>query len=452
MRIVFFDIDSLRPDHLGCYGYGRPTSPAIDEIAAQGMRFDRYYCADSPCMPSRHGWITGRFGINNGVVTHGGPASKLRILEQRYGGPDERNQLVQRRLRQHGYDTVCFSNFPTRHCATWFGLGWSEFHSPNLKTGSETADEVNEAVLRWIAANGGRDDFLLYINYWDPHRVYEAPRDVYDRMAAHPPVVDWPDEEAIRGHQGIDGWFTASHLFPGDRPSPTPNMPDAIRNTDDLNHMVTGYDAEIRCTDHHVQQVLDALGDLGDLDDTAVIISADHGEAMGEHGIYGDHVCADECIHRIPLVIKWPGVTPPGSNCGDLLYNVDLSATLIDLVGGEVPEYYDGRSFADGLATGRCRLHDYLVWGHGLYTLQRAVRTPDHLMIRTYDDFGYQFDPVALHDMGSDPYQTRNLAGDEPEILRRMDHYLSEWLHEQRVKPYAIPDPLEVVWQERQTP
>jgi hypothetical protein len=148
LRIVYFDIDSLRPDHLGCYGYGRPTSPAIDEIAAQGMRFDRYYCADSPCMPSRHGWISGRFGINNGVVTHGGPASKLQILEQRYGGPDERNQLVQRKLRQHGYDTVCFSNFPTRHCATWFGLGWSEFHSPNLKTGSETADEVNEAVLR----------------------------------------------------------------------------------------------------------------------------------------------------------------------------------------------------------------------------------------------------------------------------------------------------------------
>ena len=173
---------------------------------------------------------------------------------------------------------------------------------------------------------------------------------------------------------------------------------------------------------------------------------------MGEHGIYGDHVCADECIHRIPLVIKWPGVTPPGSTCSDLLYNVDLSATLIDLAGGEVPQYYDGRSFAEGLATGQCRLHDYLVWGHGLYTLQRAVRTPDHLMIRTYDDFGYRFDPVVLYDMGSDPNQTRNLAGDEPEILHRMDHYLSEWLHEQRVKPYAIPDPLEVVWQERQTP
>ena len=100
-------------------------------------------------------------------------------------------------------------------------------------------------------------------------------------MAAHPPAVDWPDNAAIHGHQDIDGWFTASHLFPGDRPSPTPNMPDAIRNTDDLNHMVTGYDAEIRYTDHHVQQVLDALGDLGGLDDTAVIISADHGEAMG---------------------------------------------------------------------------------------------------------------------------------------------------------------------------
>ena len=72
-------------------------------------------------------------------------------------------------------------------------------------------------------------------------------------------------------------------------------------------------------------------------------------------------------------------------------------------------------------------------------------------MIRTYDDFGYRFDPVALYDMRNDPYQTRNLAGEQPEILHRMDHYLSEWLHEQRVKPCAIPDPMEVVWQERQS-
>ena len=450
MRILYFDIDSLRPDHLGCYGYGRPTSPTIDQIASQGMRFDHYYCADSPCMPSRHGWITGRYGINNGVVTHGGPASQLSIREQLYGGPDERNQLVQRRLRQNGLDTVCFSNFAPRHCATWFSMGWTEYHSPSLKTGSESAEEVNEPVLRWIKNNGDRDDYFLYINYWDPHRVYDVDRQWYDRVNEHPVPVDWPDEAAIQEQQDIEGWFTAAHLFPRGAKSPTPNMPDAIRNRSDFEHLVTGYDAEIAYTDYQVQRVLDALDAHGVLEDTVVIISADHGEAMGEHGVYGDHVCADECINRVPLIIKWPGVTTPGSVCEDYLYNVDFVATLIELTGGEIPAYYDGRSFANGMGKGNCHLHDYLVWGHGLYTLQRSVRTPRHLMVRTYDDYGYSFDPVELYDMEKDPYETNNLRDEAPHIVRQLDHYLAEWLHEQSVKPYAIPDPLQVEWRERQ--
>ncbi|SVD85720.1 uncharacterized protein METZ01_LOCUS438574, partial [marine metagenome] len=83
-------------------------------------------------------------------------------------------------------------------------------------------------------------------------------------------------------------------------------------------------------------------------------------------------------------------------------------------------------------------------------TLQRSVRTPRHLMVRTYDDYGYTFDPVELYDMEKDPYETNNLRDEAPQVARQLDHYLAEWLHEQSVKPYAIPDPLQVEWQERQ--
>lgn len=75
MRIVYFDIDTLRPDHLGCYGYHRNTSPNIDSIAAQGIRFENYYTSDAPCLPSRSALFTGRFGIHTGVVGHGGTAA-----------------------------------------------------------------------------------------------------------------------------------------------------------------------------------------------------------------------------------------------------------------------------------------------------------------------------------------------------------------------------------------
>ena len=74
-----FDIDTLRSDHLGCYGYGRNTSPAIDSVAAEGVRFEDYYCPNAPCLPSRASLITGRYGIRNGVVGHGGTAADLRL-------------------------------------------------------------------------------------------------------------------------------------------------------------------------------------------------------------------------------------------------------------------------------------------------------------------------------------------------------------------------------------
>lgn len=77
MRILYVDIDTLRPDHLGCYSYQRPTSPNIDALAAEGVRFTDYYCSDAPCLSSRVAMMTGRFGIHNGCVGHGGINAEL---------------------------------------------------------------------------------------------------------------------------------------------------------------------------------------------------------------------------------------------------------------------------------------------------------------------------------------------------------------------------------------
>lgn len=147
MRIIYFDIDCLRPDHLGCYGYGRPTSPAIDQIAAKGIRFSHYYCASSPCLPSRTALFSGRFGIRNGVISNHGAGAQFHIKNHVYGGPQPENEMFMRQLRRHGYDTISFSNFADRHSAMWFMCGWTEFHTPNLKGGGETADEVNVQLL-----------------------------------------------------------------------------------------------------------------------------------------------------------------------------------------------------------------------------------------------------------------------------------------------------------------
>ena len=386
--------------------------------------------------------------MHHGVVSNVGVGSAFRLRHTPYGGPHADEQLLMRQLRAHGQDPICFSNFADRHSAYWFMCGWSEYHTPNLKGGAETAVEVNDRVLPWLRQNAGRDDYLLHINYWDIHRTYRMDASWADRFTDHPVPLEWPDEETIQRHQEITGPFTATGQFrPGGTPPPL--MPQAIRSRGDFEHMVTGYDAAIAYTDHHLGLVLEELDRQGVLEDAAIVITGDHGDAFGEHGIYSDHVCADECIHRIPLIVRWPGTTPAGCESDALLYNVDWSATLCELLGAPVPAAWDGCSFREQVEGAEGGGRDCLVWNHGLYTVQRAVRTPQHLLVRTYDDHGYSFGPVELYDMEDDPYQTRDLVDAEPEIAGNLLQHMQEWVEEQRAKVGWRSDPLLDILTER---
>lgn len=448
MRIIYFDIDCLRPDHLGCYGYTRPTSPAIDSVAKQGVRFSHYYCASSPCLPSRTTWSSGRFGIRNGVISNHSAGAKFNIRTRIYVGPQPENEMLMRQLRRHGYDTISFSNFADRHNALWFMYGWSEYHTPNLKGGGETAEEVNAPLLRWLKHNATRENYLLHINYWDVHRCYKMDVSWADRFKGIPVEQSWPDEEAIQKHQSIPGPFTAQGQF-RDGKSPFPLMPGSIKSRRDFEQMINGYDASIAYTDHHVKIIMDELDRQDVLDEAAIIISADHGDAFGEHGIYSDHVCADECIHNIPLIIKWPGVSMADRESDGFLYNVDFSSTLCDLLNIPAPSDWDGVSFKDNISGKPGVDRDYLVWDCGLYTVQRAVRTKNHLMVRTYDNYGYPFEPVELYDMQKDPYQTRNIKDEQPGIVQQCSFYMTEWIQEQMLKGNCIPDPVDAILHER---
>ena len=174
MRILYIDIDSQRPDHLGCYGYHRNTSPNIDAIVARGVRFDNYYVTDAPCLPSRTAMWSGRFGIHTGVINHGGAAADW-ANEGR--GRGFRNSLGftgwMRSLQLLGMKTVTVSPFGERHSAFHWYAGFNEIHNTG-GGGLERADEIAPVAIDWIKRNGRGDNWFLHVNMWDPHTPYRV--------------------------------------------------------------------------------------------------------------------------------------------------------------------------------------------------------------------------------------------------------------------------------------
>jgi choline-sulfatase len=450
MRILYVDIDSLRPDHLGCYGYGRPTSPVIDEVAAGGVRFSGYHATDSPCVPSRAALMSVRPGIMSGVVAH---ENTLEGSTMRYGKQEQNggSPMFMHHLAAAGYETVSFSSFANRHLMGWFHFGFRQFNLSSLKNGNENADEVNARALPWFREHASEDDWFVHLNYWDPHTMYTEPPGYAEEMFRHP-APEWPDERTIREQQSLTGVRTPRTLWtPGESPdgyrSPVPTMPDAITSRRDFEHLMNGYDGAIRYADEHLGHVLEELDRQGVLDETAILISADHGEAFGELGQYMEHGSASPAVNRVPLIARWPGLTDgaAGVERSELLYNLDLAPTVSEALGLDVPSGWQGRSFLPLLGGGELeepRAEIYL--SHGLHTRQRAVHGGRFLYVRTYHPGLYLYPPRMLFDLHEDPHQTNDLAGEMPERVREMDVALTEW--ERRcVERTGLPDAMRVI-------
>jgi choline-sulfatase len=175
MRILYIDIDTLRPDHLSCYGYPRNTSPNIDRIAQDAIRFDNCYVSDAPCLPSRAACWTGRFGIHNGVINHGGTHADLSLDGVKRGFVGNFQRLSLATVVKHpDIHTVSVSPFAERHAAWWFYSGFREMYNTG-KFGSERADEIVPVALDWLDRNQDRDNWFLHVNVWDPHTTFRTP-------------------------------------------------------------------------------------------------------------------------------------------------------------------------------------------------------------------------------------------------------------------------------------
>ena len=449
MRVLYMDIDTMRADHLGCYGYHRDTSPNIDRIAAEGVRFNQCYTPDAPCLPSRTALFSGRFGIHNGVINHGGVAADV----PHEGAPrgfksDFSNSVWMSRLRQAGYHTVSISPFAERHSAWHFYAGFSEMYNTG-KSGGERADEVLPVALDWLRKNGQQDNWFLQVNLWDPHTPYRTPEEYGNPFADDPPP-DWLTDEMRQKHYQSYGPHSAREPWgygPPPNPDRFPRAPGEIASMADYRRWIDGYDVGIRYADDHVGKVMAELESLGVLDDTAVIVSTDHGENQGELNVYGDHQTADYITSRIPLIVRWPGMRSGVAEDG-FCYNVDLAATVTELCGGSIPDVWDGESFGTAMRGEGWGGREYVVVSQGAWSCQRSVRFGPWMLIRTYHDGLKDFPPVMLFNVAEDPHETQDLAASRPEVVNEGLAILERWHAEAMATSPRDVDPMWTVVRE----
>jgi arylsulfatase A-like enzyme len=213
-----------------------------------------------------------------------------------------------------------------------------------------------------------------------------------------------------------------------------------------VRQLIDGYDTGVRYADDYVGKLLELLAQLGVDRDTAVMISADHGETLGELNVYGDHHTADELTAHVPCILAWPGLSARVHD--GLCYPLDVAASIVELLGGAVPPDWDGRSFADALRTGRDEGRSELVITQGAWTCQRGVRWGDHLYIRTYHDGYHAYPDELLFDVVRDPHEQHDLAGLRPELVLEGRQRLAAWHEAVMGRSASGRDPLDTVMQE----
>jgi arylsulfatase A-like enzyme len=334
-------------------------------------------------------------------------------------------------LRQAGYHTATISPFGERHSAWHWYAGFNEVYNTG-QGGMESAEEITPVALEWLARNGEREDWFLHVNLWDPHTPYRAPEDFREPFA-DAPLPDWLTEEVRQFHWNGCGPHSAQEMTGFIDADPWhghyPRQPVRANSMEVVRRMFDGYDAGVRCADMHLGRLLNALADANLLDETVVVISSDHGENLGELNIYGDHQTADQITTRIPLLVRWPGITDDqtGRVDGALHYHFDFAATMIELAGGTVPALWDGVSFAEAFRQGEEEGQDALVVSQGAWSCQRAVRWNDYLCIHSYHDGYHAFPDTMLFDVKNDPHEQKDLACVHPDLVQEAIGRLEAW-------------------------
>ena len=451
MRILFIDIDTLRPDHMSCYGYHRKTTPNIDNICNEGVRFDRYYTSDAPCLPSRASLISGMFGFKNGAVGHGGTAADRRLYGKERGFSDPiDNGNFHNIFRKAGMHTVSISTFPERHSSWWFNAGLNETYNVGNR-GMESGEKVLPVALDWLERKGAQDNWYLHFHLWDPHTPYRAPAG-FGEPFKDMPVKGWLTEEILKKHKKHTGPHSIMEtgMYSDDVGGDYPRQPGKCEDMESFKKFLDGYDTGILYADYLVGQLFDKMKELGIFEDTAVIITSDHGENMGELGIYAEHGTADKATCNIPMIIKWPGAAK-GKVDTSLHYSLDLLPTVAEMLKTTKSDNWDGISYINALtenSPGNDKARDSLVISQNAHVCQRSAVFGDWLYIRTVHDGYHLFDREMLFNIKDDQYETCDVKEQFPEICAKGAKIILDWQEDIMLSNPSLTDPMWKVMEE----
>lgn len=390
INILVLAIDSLRADHLGCYGETRPLTPAIDRLAAQGTRWEQFYAPAIPTHPSFTTFYTGQHPLTHNIVCHGGQAQ----LEA------DTVTLPELLLRE-GYTTCAIDNLGWGKYP-WFNRGYEQYLDPSRRQTMPlmvSAEDLTQRSLQFLRA-AGQEPFFHFVHYWDVHTPY-LPPEPYRR----------------RFYQGADQADPANHSLDGLWQHP---LGETWRETwfkwvggvTDSAFVDALYAGALNYLDGQLERLLGELQALGLEERTLVVLMADHGESLTEHGIYYDHHGLYDCCLHVPLILRWPGKVPAGQVQQGLAQHFDLAPTLLAAAGIAVPAAMEGRNL---LGSDRQPPAE-LVSAENTWQSKWSLRTPEYKLILARRPDHYGNPPRELYDLLADPGETRNLAEERPEL------------------------------------
>jgi len=381
-NVIIISIETLRADHLGCYGYHRNTSSFIDSVAGGGILFEKCITPNPKTSPSLASMLTGLYPYRTGVRTLNTPLVS--------------NTTLPTILKQEGYTTAAFvsnwalipkqSGFDRYFDVYDFNFTRSELNRKHLR--ERNAEETNQKVIEWLGKNYDKK-FLLWIHYMDPHGAYYPPKE-YRSTFTH----------------------TKRKLIPRKKVPRYQKLPNAYakRGKTDANDYIDQYDNEIYYLDRQLEKLFDEFNRLNVTEESLIIITADHGESLVQHDYYFEHgrEIYDDCS-RIPLIIRFPEYFDiPDKRIRSLVSNMDIYPSILSFLNIKtVPESeIDGVNLLP-LVHGEDEIRaDVFIESepNKMNQIQRiGIRTDDYKLIKRiegYECYDLKNDPLELNNDG----------------------------------------------------